>query len=160
MEQTPWIENVSIFSAKNGLHYFEEYKTILIQIQESTTVEFVDCLYADKFVAVHQFDFDDSETGDERCISEEQAACIADILLDAFDKKLNVVVHCHAGICRSGAVAEVGEMIGFQYAGNYKSPNLLVKKLILKYITKAVGYESEADYPLEKAAQSFRSSCC
>lgn len=155
MGRVPWIENISIFSAKNGLHYFEDHKTILIQIQESGTSEFVHCLYNDKFVNVYRFDFDDSETGDDRCITESQAENIAEILLDAFDKGLNIVVHCHAGVCRSGAVAEVGEMIGFQYAGNHKSPNLLVKKMILKYVRKKVGYESDNQSPSKEATQSF-----
>lgn len=40
---------------------------------------------------------------------------------------MNVIVHCHMGICRSGAVAAVGVMMGFNDVGSHRIPNLLVK---------------------------------
>jgi hypothetical protein len=40
---------------------------------------------------------------------------------------MDVVVHCHAGVCRSGAVCEVGVMMGFQDTYVFRAPNLLVK---------------------------------
>ena len=45
---------------------------------------------------------------------------------------MNVVVHCHAGVCRSGAVCEVGVMMGFDDTEVFRSPNLLVKHLMMK----------------------------
>ena len=45
---------------------------------------------------------------------------------------MNVVVHCVAGVCRSGAVAEVGVMMGFRDAEAFRSPNLLVKHKMMK----------------------------
>lgn len=42
------------------------------------------------------------------------------------------MVHCTAGICRSGAVTEVAEMLGFKYIGNHRQPNILVKKKLIK----------------------------
>ena len=44
---------------------------------------------------------------------------------------MNVVVHCHAGVCRSGAVAEVGIAMGFQDTGVFRAPNLMVKHKLL-----------------------------
>ena len=45
---------------------------------------------------------------------------------------MNVVVHCYAGICRSGAVCEVGVMMGFNDTERFRSPNLLVKHRMMK----------------------------
>ena len=47
---------------------------------------------------------------------------------------MNVVVHCHAGVCRSGAVAEVGVMLGFDDSESFRSPNLLVKHKMMKVL--------------------------
>lgn len=45
---------------------------------------------------------------------------------------MNVVVHCVAGICRSGAVCEIGVMMGFRDTQEFRSPNLLVKHKMMK----------------------------
>ena len=45
---------------------------------------------------------------------------------------MNVVVHCHAGVCRSGAVAEVGITMGFEDTGVFRAPNLMVKHKLMK----------------------------
>lgn len=87
----------------------------------------------------HQFEFLDADeytqnVPDEAKITMSQAEEIYKILQDALDNKRNVVVHCSAGICRSGAVADVGEMMGFDYAGSYKQPNLLVKHSLMRVI--------------------------
>jgi hypothetical protein len=37
-----------------------------------------------------------------------------------------------AGICRSGAVTEVGVMLGFNDTEKFRSPNLLVKHRMMK----------------------------
>jgi hypothetical protein len=54
---------------------------------------------------------------------------------------MNVVVHCYAGICRSGAVCEVGVMMGFQDTGRFRSPNLLVKHGMMR----ALGWTYDTD---------------
>jgi hypothetical protein len=61
-----------------------------------------------------------------RC-SPDQAAQLAQLLQRALVNRMHVIVHCHAGVCRSGAVAEVGVMLGFDDAEAFRSPNLLVK---------------------------------
>ena len=80
----------------------------------------------------------DAEDGDnfpeEAMISDEQAAQIVAILQDALDNSRNVLVHCHAGICRSGAVVEVGTMMGFTATDRYRQPNLRVKHKMMKVL--------------------------
>ena len=56
---------------------------------------------------------------------------------------MDVVVHCHAGICRSGAVAEIGVMLGFDDAEAFRSPNLLVKHKMMKVL----GWTYDSDEP-------------
>jgi hypothetical protein len=56
---------------------------------------------------------------------------------------MNVVVHCFAGICRSGAVTEVGVMMGFEDTGRFRAPNLLVKHRMMR----ALGWTYDADEP-------------
>ena len=65
-------------------------------------------------------------------ITDEQAAELVRLLQHAMEQHMNVVVHCHAGVCRSGAVAEVGVMLGFRDAEAFRSPNLLVKHKMMK----------------------------
>ena len=67
-------------------------------------------------------------------ISYEDAEKIIKFLQDALDNAYNVVVHCTAGVCRSGAVAEVGTMMGFRETGAYRQPNLMVKRYLMKVL--------------------------
>ena len=118
-----------------GRHHLDD-KTILIQIQDIGTWEFAKPLYKDKFIEIHQFDFQDTEEDVEEAgpIQDEQAKAVADILLRAKDTDKNIVVHCHAGICRSGAVVECGVMMGFMEPVNLRIPNVLVKQKIMKHL--------------------------
>jgi hypothetical protein len=68
-----------------------------------------------------------------RC-SHEQAAQLVKLLQHALDKRMNVVVHCVAGVCRSGAVCELGVMLGFDDCEGFRSPNLLVKHRMMKVL--------------------------
>ena len=47
---------------------------------------------------------------------------------------MQVVVHCHAGVCRSGAVCEIGVMMGFNDTEVFRSPNLLVKHKMMQVL--------------------------
>ena len=71
---------------------------------------------------------------DEFKITYEDAEKIIKFLQDALDNGYNAVVHCTAGICRSGAVAEVGTMLGFKDTGAYRQPNLMVKRYLMKVL--------------------------
>lgn len=77
---------------------------------------------------------DNTEIDDDFKIQLDQAKTIVEILKEALDKDKNVVVHCHAGRCRSGAVAEVGEILGFKYIGDIKQPNIRVKTMLLQVL--------------------------
>jgi rhodanese-related sulfurtransferase len=76
-------------------------------------------------------------------IQDEQAEQLVELLEHALDKKMDVVVHCFAGICRSGAVAEVGVMLGFDDAEAFRSPNLLVKHKMMRKL----GWTYDTDEP-------------
>lgn len=85
----------------------------------------------------HNFEFLDIEANDEvfdeECrVSKHQAEQIVKLLQHALAEKMNVIVHCYAGICRSGAVCEVGVMMGFEDTKTYRQPNLLVKHLMMQ----------------------------
>ncbi len=130
----PWIQNVSMSDIKRGLHFDAGENSMLIQIVDPA-YEFP--IPLKQFKEVHQFEFLDVEKNDDKnlmefAITQEQADKIVELLQRALDNDMNVVVHCHAGVCRSGAVCEVGVMMGFNDTEVFRSPNLLVKHLMLK----------------------------
>lgn len=128
-----WIENVSKDDIKNGWHSNLGDNTWLIQIGDPASF-FPTPKY--HFDMVSQFEFLDAEDSDgfpdEAKISDDQARQIVNILKAAFDMNMNVMVHCHAGICRSGAVVEVGTMMGFTATERFRQPNLRVKHKMMK----------------------------
>jgi hypothetical protein len=147
----PWIQNVSMSDIKRGLHFDPGVNAMLIQIVDPT-YEFPEPLY--KFKEVHKFEFLDVEAdgltndGDgnwsdvsEFAITQEQANELVRLLQHATDNRMNVIVHCHAGVCRSGAVCEVGVMLGFNDTEVFRSPNLLVKHRMMK----ALGWTYDED---------------
>ena len=133
-----FIENCSLIDAKTGNHYDAGPRGVLIQI---TDPAFPAPQPAAKFDRIVQFEFLDAEDEDgypdETKISWEQAESIAQLLLWAKGERRNVIVHCHAGICRSGAVAEVGVMLGFDDAEKFRQPNLRVKRRLIEVLDRA-----------------------
>ena len=131
----PMIENVSKADVRTGQHSDMGAGAMLIRIQDPAT-EFGQVARADMFKEVYEFEFLDAEDTcgfpDETKISDEQAAQIVALLQRAIDNHMNVVVHCHAGICRSGAVVEVATMMGFDATARYRQPNLRVKHKMMK----------------------------
>jgi hypothetical protein len=81
-----------------------------------------------------------------RC-SQEQADELVRLLQHALENRMNVVVHCYAGVCRSGAVCEVGVMMGFNDTERFRSPNLLVKHRMMKALGRTYD-EQEKHVPL------------
>ena len=140
----PMIENVSKADVRWGTHMDAGANSMLIRIQDPAT-EFGQIGKADMFTEVHEFEFLDAEDTcgfpDETKISDEQAAQIVALLQRAIDNHMNVVVHCHAGICRSGAVVEVATMMGFDATDRYRQPNLRVKHKMMK----ALGWTYDND---------------
>jgi hypothetical protein len=65
------------------------------------------------------------------------------LLQHALENRMNVIVSCMAGICRSGAVCELGIMLGFSDTEVFRSPNLLVKHSMMK----ALGWTYEQEEP-------------
>lgn len=138
----PWIQNVSLSDVKRGHHIDAGINSMLIQIVDPA-MEFPTPSY--QFKEVHQFEFLDIEEdgmtnfGDgemvdvsEFAITQAQADQLVELLQRAFENRMNVVVHCVAGVCRSGAVCEVGVMMGFRDTEAFRSPNLLVKHKMMK----------------------------
>jgi hypothetical protein len=70
------------------------------------------------------------------------------------DMNMNVLVHCHAGICRSGAVVEVGTMLGFTATERFRMPNLRVKHKMMKVL----GLTYDADEKQEAVNGTMSSS--
>ena len=132
----PWIQNVALSDITKGFHMDPGVNTMLIQIVDPD-MQYPTPLYT--FREVHQFKFLDIEEKDKcleesmRC-SHEQAAELVRLLQHALDNRMNVVVHCHAGVCRSGAVCELGVMMGFRDTEGFRAPNLLVKHRMMKHL--------------------------
>jgi predicted protein tyrosine phosphatase len=137
-----WIQNVSKLDIAAGHHFDPGPNAMLIQIMDQGE-GFPVPKY--KFKEVHQFEFLDIEDdgltnmGDgimsdlgEFAITDEQAEDIAALLLHARKNRMNVIVHCYAGIFRSGAVAEVGIELGFDDTDAFRCPNRLVKRKLLQ----------------------------
>jgi predicted protein tyrosine phosphatase len=139
---TRWIENVSWDAVKNGFHSDMGSNAMLIQIADPATFFPVP---KHTFKEVHQFEFLDAEDGDrfpdECMIQDEQAAELVRLLQHALDNSMNVLVHCHAGICRSGAVVEVGSMMGFTPTERFRMPNLRVKHRMMRVL--GLTYDSD-----------------
>lgn len=129
----PWIQNVAKEDIPRGFHFDPGFNSMLIQIVDPDD-DFPVPKY--NFREVHQFKFLDLEEEDD-CdeslkISDQQADRIAQLLNHALDNRMNIVVHCFAGVCRSGAIVEVGTMLGFRDPELYRSPNKMVKVKLMK----------------------------
>lgn len=136
----PWIQNVSLSAIQEGQHRLDT-NTVLIQIADSSG-SFPTPKHT--FAETHQYKFDDIEDRHHwNAITEEQSDSIAAVLKHALESNLSVVVHCVAGLCRSGAVTEAGVAMGFTDAGSLRIPNSLVKRLLFK----SLGYSYESTVP-------------
>ena len=130
-----WIENVAASDVSTGFHYDCGPNAMLISITDPAGWK---PLPKHNFREVHEFEFLDAEDEDgfpDECkISDEQAEQLVALLNRAKENAMNVVVHCHAGICRSGAVVEVATMMGFTATDRYRQPNLRVKSKMMKVL--------------------------
>jgi predicted protein tyrosine phosphatase len=138
----PWIQNVSLSDVRKGNHIRVGENAMLIQIVDP---DMEHPTPAHTFKEVHKFKFLDIEEdgmtnfGDgemvdvsELAVKDQDAEQLVGLLQHALDQRMDVVVHCVAGVCRSGAVAEVGVMLGFDDAEAFRSPNLLVKHKMMR----------------------------
>ena len=139
----PWIENVAKVDVVTGGHHAAGENSMLIGINDPAgwppTAQH-------QFKERHNFEFLDIELTDfaldeEMRCSQAQANELVRLLQHALANRMNVVVHCHMGVCRSGAVAELGVMMGFDDVGRWRSPNLLVKHRMMS----ALGWTYDPD---------------
>ena len=141
-----WIENVSKQDVRLGFHMDAGPNAMLIRIQDPAT-EFGVVANAKMFKEVYEFEFLDAEDDDgfedDAKISDEVAAELVRLLQHALDNSMNVVVHCHAGICRSGAVVEVATMMGFTATERLRIPNMRVKHKMMRVL----GFTYDSDEP-------------
>ena len=140
-----WIQNVALSDIQKGFHIDAGINSMLIQIVDPA-MEFPTPKY--QFKETHQFEFldlekDDLPSAEEFKITDAQAQRLVELLQHAKDNRMNVIVHCVAGVCRSGAVCEVGVMMGFDDTEVFRSPNLLVKHKMMK----ALGWTYDENEP-------------
>lgn len=130
-----FIENVAASDVSTGFHYDCGPNAMLISITDPAGWK---PLPKHDFKEVHEFEFLDAEDEDgfpDECkIQDEQAEQIIALLNRALENHMNVVVHCMAGICRSGAVVEVAQMMGFTPTDRFRQPNLRVKRKLMKVL--------------------------
>lgn len=140
-----FIENVSLHDIIEGYHIdCDSRQTVLIQIIDYEMKDYPTPKHLSKFSDVYQFRFDDTEdVFDINCITDSQATAIADILRDSFNNRKNIVVHCHAGICRSGGIVECGIALGYSDVEyRQRIPNVLVKRKILQCLSLLIDKET------------------
>lgn len=132
----PWIENVAAADIPTKFHHDAGPNSMLISITDPASWRPTP---THEFKERHDFEFLDVERDDHVIdeamkISDADAERLVKLLQHALENRMNVVVHCFAGICRSGAVTEVGVMMGFNDTGRFRSPNLLVKHKMMKVL--------------------------
>jgi predicted protein tyrosine phosphatase len=131
----PWIQNVAAADIPTGFHVAVKENSMLISITDP-------CGWRPtakhQFKERHDFEFLDAEDKDgfdeDFKISDAQAAELVRLLQHALDNHMDVIVHCMAGLCRSGAVCEVGVMMGFQDTEKFRSPNMRVKHRMMRVL--------------------------
>jgi protein-tyrosine phosphatase len=125
----PFIQNISKAAYAAGDHFDCGSRAIAIEILDPASASVTP---KHKFETTHTFEFLDLEDGDDYVdefgITSYQASRLLEILKSALLNHQNVIVHCTAGMRRSGAVAEIGVMMGFADTEAYRQPNLRVKQ--------------------------------
>lgn len=131
-----WIENCSMMDILKAYHHDPGPNSMVIQIVDPD-MEFPIPKYPFKEKRALKFlDIEDKDCFGS--ITDLDAQNIADALTYAKKNKMNVVVHCVAGICRSGAVVEAGQMVGFEPVDKYRIPNVLVKNKIIGAVMASI----------------------
>ena len=133
-----WITNISRASVISGYHYYPGQNAMLISIIDPDANP--PTVYH-SFKEKHTFAFwDINEADAENAISDADAKEIAELLIKARDQQMNVVVHCTAGLCRSGAVTEAAVAFGLlNDTGVRRQPNTLVKGKLFNELQQRLG---------------------
>ena len=135
------IENIGYSDCLEGNHIISADNAVLIQIVDPD-MDFPKPKYTFDFVYYFKFldiEGKDAESFPKYAITDRQALTIVEALKTAIVLKQDVVVHCVMGVCRSGAVVSIGEILGFEPVRVPYAPNLLVKHKMLKAL--GIAYE-------------------
>lgn len=155
-----WIENVAAIDVSKAHHHDAGPNSMLISICDP-------CGWRPEakfpFKERHDFEFLDIDSGDiardpaleDFAINDEQAALLVLLLQRALKDRMNVVVHCTAGICRSGAVVEIGTMLGFDDCEHFRSPNLRVKHKMMKVL--GLTYDADESEDVDARVREYMS---
>ena len=141
----PKILNVPRHKIQTG-DYQPSNNTVLISINDPA-MEPPEPFHKDipfKNIFVFEFldvSYNDDPEWDAWKITDAQAEAIANILKQCYENGHDVLVHCTAGLCRSGAVVEAGVALGFDDPKVCRQPNLEVKHKIFA----ALGEEFRQD---------------
>jgi hypothetical protein len=85
---------------------------------------------------VDVFTFDDADRGESNGITKLDAETIVEDLVFAKTNEMDVVVHCLAGISRSGAVVQFAvDYLGFEDPGTGRVPNSHVYQMLVEAYT-------------------------
>ena len=136
----PFIQNVSFAALETGRHTNPGTNAILIQIGDPGSEHPVP---KQTFNEVHQFQFHDIDRDIDGYVvmTTDDAKQIVDVLKHGLEYGLNVIVNCHAGLCRSGAVAEIGVMMGYEDTKVPRMPNVEVKNKLRYMALYDTSYE-------------------
>jgi len=150
-----WIENVAAVDVPLKFHHHPGPNSMLISITDPAGWR---PKAAHEFKERHDFEFLDAEDSDnfieEAKISDSQAEQLVALLQHALDNQMNVVVHCTAGLCRSGAVVEIGVMMGFNDCEKLRIPNLRVKHKMMKVLGWQYD-ENEKPEPVDNSGTEY-----
>lgn len=133
----PFIQNISMVDAIAGVHRDPGDNAMLIRILDIEDWNVAEP--ANAFSDVRIFRFDDLTAGwadpvkfARRGPRQDHADDILLALSAAHMRGMNVIVHCRAGVARSGAVALIGELVfGFEASGNQRNPNSSLVEMML-----------------------------
>lgn len=143
----PSILNVSRDNFNNGRYKFPRNGAIAIRITDPAweLKPMRDVMYDKNGIAkgftefsdVFDYEFLDADPITqpdlkEFCFTIEQAEEIYQILVNALKSDTDIVVHCTAGLCRSGAIVEAAVMLGFTDPFVVRQPNAHVKSLLVR----------------------------
>ena len=131
MEQKPFIENCSYDDVCKAWHYYPGPNAAIIQIVDPDMDHPIPKWHFQNSLKEKFLDLDEDHP---MAIQFDQAERIAKFLKQCLEKRQNVIVHCVAGVCRSGAVVDVGVSIGFRDTEKVRIPNILVKQKIMSFI--------------------------
>lgn len=96
----------------------------------------------ERILFVH-FNDDEPDSCDkpETLLSDETVKEMVEFIAAAKAEKVDLIVNCHAGICRSGAVVEVLKLAGWSIDDNEWTPERLPNRFVFDKLRKALGFK-------------------